>query len=794
MVKIPQKIEAIINKRQTRAVEIANLIPNWESLKSTLEELESYRLELSNDSEIAGRLKEINLASILTQINCEIEVLKNLKTRLSRPTLNIGVVGGMGQGKSRLLQSLTGLDDAVIPSGKKGVCTSALSKIFHESNLEGVKGEVEFYNWPSFRDEVIDLYYKHLDLGAKPDKPDIFKTKAFPGLPENKKDENYRYLYGRLRREYYNNFGSYSSLLDGSIRQLTQLEEIRKYVTQDNRDNNENRLSYNDLAVKDVRVFCQFVYQDVGKIGLVDLPGLGDDSILDVERLIKALKQDVDFVLFVRKPDITAYRGWEESDRKMFQTAREALGDFPLSKCSFMVLNKIKTGNYEQERQILEFCNYFKRDLKEHLEVANCAIADCTDASEVRTEILIPVLNHLTNQIDLFYEEYWRSCKNRLVKLQREIGNQLEKAHNALEGIGQKKDLGFDLWFDNELWPKLTNGLQRKLRELREKRNTKDTEFEAEVKAAVANCRSDAVIPSIDEIEMRSGEADSYKIAYYIYIKEIREKLSNYFKSLGRALQKLLEGVQSSVAEVLVKEANLGELTDKQEADFFQEIVKQLPDELDKLKQGFRDIQKLRGSYEDIIINWIRLHLEELAPDENLDPISQHQIPQSLDLTPPKPEPNPRLRSQIEQIMGTPISQAQMQEIVKLVVEPQSSFYDDMNTSGNMVLLPNNSRSEAIRSALDSLRHKVVAKCENTLSTQLSGPNELAHTMVREFVDRVLSAQGVQTQWRIFLRKEQDKVWPGFKQQKDYATVQQRWQQLANLAVDANKPDALRLL
>jgi ATPase subunit of ABC transporter with duplicated ATPase domains len=57
--------------------------------------------------------------------------LQKIINRLSRPSLNIGVVGRMGQGKSTFLKSLSGLTDNEIPAREGGACTAVRSKISH---------------------------------------------------------------------------------------------------------------------------------------------------------------------------------------------------------------------------------------------------------------------------------------------------------------------------------------------------------------------------------------------------------------------------------------------------------------------------------------------------------------------------------------------------------------------------------------------------------------------------------------------------------------------------------------
>ncbi len=81
------------------------------------------------------KMGEIKLDFIEKQIEINIEKTDRLIKRLTRDTLNIGVLGRMGQGKSAFLKSLSGID--IISSRKGGACTAVRSKyLHHDSDLE----------------------------------------------------------------------------------------------------------------------------------------------------------------------------------------------------------------------------------------------------------------------------------------------------------------------------------------------------------------------------------------------------------------------------------------------------------------------------------------------------------------------------------------------------------------------------------------------------------------------------------------------------------------------------------
>jgi hypothetical protein len=453
----------------------------------------------------------------------------------------------------------------------------------------------------------------------------------------------------------------------------------------------------------------------------------------------------------------------------------------------------------------------------------------------------------LTANIDSLYSQYWSSCNRRLIKLQREIAEKLEKVRNEPIVLSQYQ-YEFDTWFDKELWPSLTNGLQDKLMQLWSDREKADPEFTEAVQQVLSQCRSEEVIPSIYSINSRRGEEDSFKIAYYMYIKEIREQLSHIFKLLGGVLQKRIEVVLSSVADVLGTRGYLQELTSQKGSKFFNEILQQIPDNklLPKLKQGFADMQRLEDTdYEDIINNWIRLHLEKLRPDDNIDPISQVQILKSYDMTtitglqdlePSEDKSESYVNSDfitnvtdfLLKLLGMPIPRNVTESIVQFfkqstelyndnpefinrvkdVISPQLNQLNidvDVQTIKTIVnffaeqfpqkpvLSPNPSLpldislyGTSIQNSLVSLRNQVVDECEKTLKNHLNEPNQLAYTIVRKFVDSVIAAPNVQTQWRIFLRDKEATVWPKSKDRELATQIQQEWKILVNKAIQVN--------
>ena len=77
------------------------------------------------------------LAGVYTSVESDLNAdLERLRNRFSRKALNITVIGRARQGKSRLLQTITGLSAEEIPDGNLAFCTGVRSDIVNELQVE----------------------------------------------------------------------------------------------------------------------------------------------------------------------------------------------------------------------------------------------------------------------------------------------------------------------------------------------------------------------------------------------------------------------------------------------------------------------------------------------------------------------------------------------------------------------------------------------------------------------------------------------------------------------------------
>lgn len=611
------KITEIINQRRPLAKKIEHIEVHLKVLTSNLSELEKHRDQLISqvdDPLIGGRLREINFLEIQSHINFEIGALSKLKARFSRDTLNIGVVGRARQGKSRLLQSLSGLSTAEIPSGDRSHCTGVRSTIYHSPQVE-TYAEVFFHTERSFLDEVINPYYDKLQLGSKPINLEAFASKAIPELPESLRNNAVpKAMYEHLAN-YHQHYKHYRDLLRKQSPLRIERKNIREYVAQDTLSG--ERIFFNYLAVQDVRIFCNFPNEDIGKIALIDMPGLGDTGLGDEERLIKILGQDVDIVLFVRMPKPMGDH-WAEVDVQLYDKANSALSELPIDLWSYVVLNRIESNSSVGSNNIQ--CEELQKTIGiNHIEVVDCLIANCSDPQEANRQVLDEILNYLEQNIVDLDSQYISACQNRLTRLRYLISAELNKAKNVLgdqNGKNENWHVTFVYLFNN-LWLETTTGLERLLRELQSQRDVQDEDFESQVKTVLTICRENTAIPSLQEIEDRRDSEKSYEIAYNKYLNEIRSHLSLHFLTLDDGLKRSLEQIKSRVADVLIEQSKLGALTEKRGVGFLEEVGLQIPGYLQELKFGFEVLSSFELSYRGLVQHRIRKHLDRLTPDTN---------------------------------------------------------------------------------------------------------------------------------------------------------------------------------
>jgi len=776
-------IDNVIAQRHPLAQRIEAVAKNLEALSSIVSRCEEYHvfLKAREDASVSTLPEQVDWSAIRISIKSERDSLDKLKARFSRDTLNIGVVGRARQGKSRLLQSLTQLTRAEIPDGDRQHCTGVRSTICHKPDLSPNEtyAEVSFYSAQSFLQDVLTPYYQELKLGEVPKSLGAFANQPLSKLPNHFQDyaepkAKYEYLnrYRSRYTEYSGLLTEYSGLLQATESLRISRADIRKYVAQD--DLNGDRIFFNYLAVREVKIFCPFPNQEVQKIALVDMPGLGDTGIGDEPRLVQALGQEVDAVLFVRMPKSTG-DSWFDVDVRLYDTAYGALEELPIHLWSFMVLNR--TDGNSKNGDNLKNCEDLQKSINEnHITVQECAVIDCSKSGDA-LRLLDRVIDYLSTHITQLDTQYAESRQRQLLQLQKNITSEISKARQVV-GFDPKGSLLRKNCF-NQFWDELTFELVKFRKEIQQNIGKDDSAFKNKVDEVIRKCRNDSGIPS-DASLINQGEAreGSYTEIYAKYLHKLRTDLSKHFLSLDGEIQQSLEEVKTKLGRVLIQQVGL-KLIDSQEQKPLQAIAHQIRQSNARggnLELGFQTLADFNVSFAGIIQRQLRLYLDELHPDRNLlQSMPTLPVEELLSIA--------RLVSS-SSVFGSFIAEFQSPTGTQLM------GYLQMVISSLGVLTPDQQQAlqklnmgldgTQVLERLQNLHQQVVEHCENVLRESLKEPNQIAYAMVAEFVDRVLRASrhrpgDVRDEWEIFLDEVGEKIWPQLRQLSDRAQEQEEW-------------------
>lgn len=775
-----EEIQKIIESRNSLTKDLIQVRESLKSVEILLNQLRDLKSKIigSNFNEvITSRISKVDLDILHQSVIQERLALDNFIRRFSRSKLQIAVVGQGRQGKSFLLQNLTGLTSSVIPDGDGDFCTGVVSRICHDLQKTEAEAELNYYSESAFLEDVITPYYKLLKLGQAPQTLTAFKMSSleFPSYFEDHVDfEEYKTLFDQFYKEYYINVGRYEHCFQKSFSPpKVSKSEIKEYVTQ-KIDKDGNRIDVENLALKEVQITCSFGNIDIGEIAFIDLPGLGDArrGFLDLDRLVKSIREDVDFIFFVHLPDMG---NWREEDINLFKAARDAFGDFQLNDFSYMVLNHYK------ERKNTQHCNRFKESIdSSKINVNRCLIIDFANKEEVREKLLKSVLTYFSENSASLNRKYIEICQRRLNSLK-------DSMHSSLININilpeEDDDHSLFMGLRDSLLREIKIGLEAKRSQFEETRSEIDQDFQNHIKIVIEKCRNGLDdVPSLSNLREERAIQESYKMAYYHYLINIRKTLSSYFSNLDKSLQARLEYAKAQIADELILRGKLSEIAPgKTGIDFLTamaEMCEDLGTNANHLSKAFKSLCGYIVLENFIVRSKLQIHLDKLDPDATPDPISQEMtayqaISYCLNNL-EKFDTESGLSEKINALIDP-------NETVKVIASTMLlSFMKNiyLNESGVIGgILTSQTQGgieEQILKSLTDLRELVIQNCEATLLKMGSEPNERAYAMVTEFTEKV-TGEKVKREWEWFFWINRNKIWDEFKDPEKRRKIQRQW-------------------
>ena len=474
------------------------------------------------DVSFEQNVREASTDRIISRIEkCENEY-KRLKERFERDSICISVVGGAGSGKSTLLQSISGLENSVVPASDGSDCTGTQSIICNYES-EKTSAKIDFYT----TDEITAHVRKYLEAIGVDDRfhvntlddisrlaiTDIRSSIQKGGL--SKKDSLCTHL-----EKYVTNLSTYKDKLGTS--EIVEEKDIIRYVAQHAVDNEKEKY-YLYLAVKKACIFKRFDYEDAGKIVLIDTIGMGDTSLGIREKMIKTLHDDSDASILLFRSD----RGLRDKDNENIDFIRENMQGTNLGKWMFWVANDFGDNGTQALFNSLT-------DKKKYMGEQCAALyrIKCNDKDDVRENLLIPLLDKVIANLSEIDNSLLRNVNDLAGQIYADYYELCGKIARAMSG-DFKQNKNVTHLFNNELYnncPPFAQALVKLENDFRDKSNSPCKEIEETIK----NLYSDIYdfCPTKDEIltRLRLGTGAARPInVYQYYADSIRNQIKLTF-------------------------------------------------------------------------------------------------------------------------------------------------------------------------------------------------------------------------------------------------------------------------
>ncbi|MEV7063685.1 hypothetical protein AB0N97_12910 [Streptomyces collinus] len=437
MSDISRAIDALLEARSRQLPAVERESARWMALGEQLDELDAVLADLRThttlDPELAASLTLPQLPQIRADVAETADSFRVITARFARATVNLGVSGAARMGKSTLLQSVSGLDDQQIPTGDGIPVTAVRSRIFHSPTVR--RAELEMHSPESFLAEVIAPLHTALSLPAPPRSLEEFADRSYPDSADQTRS---RLLLTRLR-ELQSALPSYMHLLTGGVKSVS-LEEVRPYVAyptdEEIRAAGQGGVRRAYAAVREARIECPFPHEHVARIGIVDLPGLGEVMADAEQRHVDGLRNEVDAVLVVKRSSETS-SFFDETDASGMALLDRVRG-FVRSTGEFTYV----VHNIDPDKPHL--AENLRGDLLRSLNGGEADRfftvfeTDVRDSDRVGREVLTPLLKRLADGLPVMDAEVLAGTRSRAGAVRDRIGLQLADLQRVLDLVARR--------------------------------------------------------------------------------------------------------------------------------------------------------------------------------------------------------------------------------------------------------------------------------------------------------------------------------------------------------------------
>jgi hypothetical protein len=413
MGQIAERVEKVLLRRAERLPRVRAELARWRAVSTDLAWL------LEQDA-----VPDERLSALAVEVARTVDVLSAVESRFARDRVCVGVSGRARVGKSTLLQTVSGLTEEQIPTGPDVPVTAVRSRITHSPRRRAV---LTTHTAASFLAEVVAPYHRELGFTGVPATLAQFRDWHYPRPTADAVDEHSSVgLHERVRRMQAS-LDSYAGLLTGRDLEV-DVEHLRPYVAYPtNAEENAGVLDRRYLAVREARIECPFPNQEVDRLTLVDLPGLGELAAGAESRHVADLRHGIDVVLLVTaaSSDSTYFGTADQKALKLLDLAR---GDVRSPKDYVRIV--LNTGKEPERVGVLR--DRILADVNagvdgQYYQVLEAALKDRRDVEE---SVLLPLLSDLADTLGRMDDDVLTAALDRAGATAEEAG----KALAALEG------------------------------------------------------------------------------------------------------------------------------------------------------------------------------------------------------------------------------------------------------------------------------------------------------------------------------------------------------------------------
>jgi hypothetical protein len=628
---VPARIGAILVRRHELVAPVRAEIAWWQRVDAQLVGLAAAVAALRDHpgtpGELAGVLGEVGMDARVEELRTGIAEatrgLRVLSARFARDTINIGVSGKARVGKSTLLQSISGLGEGQIPTGKGLPVTAVRSRIRHSATA--ARATLSLHTFETFAADVLAPHHAQLGLPGVPTSLEQFAAWQYPPAAPAGSPPSHAQLLKRLR-DMQAALPSYAGELVGGEREL-HLDELRPYVAYPTNEQlgEAGVVSRRYLAVRDLRIECRFPHNQVEQLCVVDLPGLGEVAVGAEAHHVAGLQNEVDVVLLVKRAmGDEAY--WGEADARTLDLLDIARGF--VGKRDFVQLVLNQGGIDEIMRQTLRDDVGREVNMGEPDRFFRVLETDAADPDDVYAHVLGPVLDHLADRLPVMDAQVLdatmaqtQAVADRVDLLVSDLSRVLATVRAATGSAAE--DLHRRA---RRLRQDVAAGLQELVGRLREQARdaAEDPEYVETVEGAYAATREWITGglgvgegPWRDE-GLRRMRVDSFSGGYAgEELNRVRVEISDSFERIDAFFTDRVEKLWSDVAEIL--SAELGELLGPVEAsgraalDRLAELLEAAQPPCPRLVRAIRTLRGIRLDYRSQLHPRVRSELDGLA-------------------------------------------------------------------------------------------------------------------------------------------------------------------------------------